>query len=171
MGHADGLRLTADPLFYLLPYLPLEQKRLHFPGNPLLSPARSPGSAGLSPRLGTASQAAAFPAQARGLAGPAGAGSDWREPGPSARRFLISSVRIGEKKKKKRSGKPDLTLQLSQRLESGRNFPKNLAGWKVRLKEGNPHPRNEAKAVTVRGQVYRRNSRGEVVDRETWISA
>lgn len=39
------------------------------------------------------------------------------------------------------------------------------------MKEGNPHPRNEAKAVTVRGQVYRRNSRGEVVDRETWISA
>lgn len=45
------------------------------------------------------------------------------------------------------------------------NFPKNLAGWRVRLKEGNPHPRNEAKAVTVRGQVYARNRGGEAVGR------
>lgn len=41
----------------------------------------------------------------------------------------------------------------------------------MRLKEGNPHPRNEAKAVTVRGQVYGRDSQDEVEDGETWISA
>ena len=35
----------------------------------------------------------------------------------------------------------------------------------MHLKEGNPHPRNEAKAVTVRGQVYERNRGGEAVGR------
>lgn len=39
------------------------------------------------------------------------------------------------------------------------------------LKEGNPHPGNEAKAVTVRGQIYGEGSAGEVVGLKTWISA
>lgn len=66
----------------------------------------------------------AFPAGARDSAGRARAGSDWREPGPSARRFLISSVRIGKKKKKKKAGKPDLTLQLSAPGEWKKTFPR-----------------------------------------------
>lgn len=60
-GGVVGLRWTADPLFHLF-YLPYEQKRLHFPGNLPLLPAWSPGSAGLSPRLGTEGRAVAFPA-------------------------------------------------------------------------------------------------------------
>ena len=103
-GEAFGSSRTAEPLFYLLSPLPCEQKRLHWPRNPPLSQARSPGSAGLSlcrrgPRVGVVAGVSCWGAR---LGRPAGAGSDWREPGPSARSFLISSVRIGKKKKKKK---------------------------------------------------------------------
>lgn len=77
-------------------------------------------------------------------------GSDWREQGPSAPRFLISSVSNGKKK----NLESQIELCSSQRLESGRNSPKNLAGWKMRFKQEHPHPRKEAKTVTVRGQIY-----------------
>lgn len=142
----------------------LQRRRAARPRDPPLSPAPAPAPGRVPGERG------AVTAPARGArvrpqrfllwrgAWPAGAGSDWREPSPSAQSCLISSVRIGKRKKKKKPGKPDLTLQLSAPGELG-NSPKNLAGWKMRLKE-NPHPRNEAKPVTVRGQVYGGMARG-----------
>lgn len=41
----------------------------------------------------------------------------------------------------------------------------------MHLKEENPHPRNEAKAVRVRGQVDKGMGGVEVMDGETPISA
>lgn len=164
-GEAFGPSRTAEPLFYLLSPLLCEQKWLHWPRNPP-SPRPGPRGAGAvtaPPRDRASGLRPAFPAGARDSAGRAGAGSDWREPGPSARRFLISSVRIGKKKKKKKVWKARFNFAALSAWRVEENFPKNLAGWRVRLKEGNPQPRNEAKAVTVRGQVYARNRGGEAV--------
>lgn len=104
------------PLFYLSSFLPNEQKRGAAPAaapprEPAPVPGPVPGERGLSPRPGPARQATAFPAPARGLAGGSGRRLERSEPLCPARSVLISSVRIGKEKKK--SGKPDLTLQRS----------------------------------------------------------
>lgn len=155
---AVGLGRTACLLFYLWSYLPNEQKRgaaglASVPGT-RLSPRRAPGECGAvtAPRDGSSGRP--FPALAQPGPVRLGAGSDWREPSPSAPRFLISSVRIGRKKK---SGKADLTLQLSVwRVQE--TLPE-FGGLEMRLKEENPHPRNEAKAVRTGGQVSERIAR------------
>ena len=73
--------------------------------------------------------------------------------------LLDSSVRIGRGKK---SGKPDLTLQPSAPRE-WRKRSQEFGGLEMRLKEEDPHPRKEAKAVTAGGQVSE-GTQGEVAE-------
>lgn len=153
---AVGLVAPPRPLFYLLSYLPHEQEpepqAASFPGPPL-----SPLPSGLF--LGAWGCHRAHGLLSSGVSCSGGgprAGSDWREPSPSAPRFWISSVRIGEEKK---SGKADLTLQLSAG-ECG----KPSSTWRAG-REANPHPGKEAKAVTVRGQV----SEGKGARARVWM--